>query len=157
MVSLTDIRNAKLGDLFCATIKKELTWEEADKIPLSIEGMPKGIRASEVLKRAVEMTLEDELGEVTEEAVTNVTEQIKHSVLSELTTEQGTILFKKGDEYFDMAQMKPLINSYKVNNLKPLSNYSTNPNDIEIVDGEEGLEFNMEEEVFEKYLEEIGM
>lgn len=60
MITLEDVRNAKLADLFCATIVKELTWEEAERYPLSVEGLPEGVTASDVLQYAVKSTLEKE-------------------------------------------------------------------------------------------------
>ena len=65
MITLEDVRNAKLADLFCATIVKELTWEE--RYPLSVEGLPEGVTASDVLLYAVKSTLE-ERGEMSEKA-----------------------------------------------------------------------------------------
>ena len=67
MITLEDVRNAKLADLFCATIVKELTWEEAERYPLSVEGLPEGVTASDVLQYAVKSTLE-ERGEMSEKA-----------------------------------------------------------------------------------------
>jgi len=38
-----------LHNEFHLTIVKELTWEEAERYPLSVEGLPEGVTASDVL------------------------------------------------------------------------------------------------------------
>ena len=83
MITLEDVRNAKLADLFCATIVKELTWEEAERYPLSVEGLPEGVTASDVLLYAVKSTLE-ERGEMSEKALEDMTKEIKEEILSGL-------------------------------------------------------------------------
>ena len=95
MITLEDVRNAKLADLFCATIVKELTWEEAERYPLSVEGLPEGVTASDVLQYAVKSTLE-ERGEMSEKALEDMTKEIKEEILSGLQESQNTIVLKKG-------------------------------------------------------------
>ena len=77
MITMEMVRNARLEDLFFATISKELTWEEAEKYHLSgLEGIPDGITPSELLRVAINEALE-EAGEKTEEAVEEKINEIK--------------------------------------------------------------------------------
>ena len=103
MITMEMVRNARLKDLFFATISKELTWEEADKYHLSgLEGIPDGITPSELLKIAVNEVLE-ETGEKTGDEVEEKINEIKNSILSCINEEQVTIVFIKNNEYFDAS------------------------------------------------------
>ena len=75
MITLEDVRNAKLQDLFCVTIVKELTWEEAEEYPLNIEGLPSGITANGVLLHAVQSTLEKS-GKMSDAAVEETVKEL---------------------------------------------------------------------------------
>lgn len=155
MITLEDVRNAKLADLFCATIVKELTWEEAERYPLSVEGLPEGVTASDVLQYAVKSTLE-ERGEMSEKALEDMTKEIKEEILSGLQESQNTIVLKKGTEYFDMADMQMLdTTKYKLERVVPLSQYATEEDFSVENDEKNGLEFCIDEKVFERYLNEI--
>ena len=154
MITMEMVRNARLEDLFFATISKELTWEEAEKYHLlGLEGIPDGITPSELLRVAITETLE-EAGENSEEAVEEKTNEIKNSILSCIKEEQVTIIFIKNNEYFDVTSMEILSDEYNISNLEPLSKYATE-NDFELEESEEGLVFSLEENILEKYLKEI--
>ena len=151
MITMEMVRNARLEDLFFATISKELTWEEAEKYHLSgLEGIPDGITPSELLKIAVNEVLE-ETGEKTGD---EVEEKIKKSILSCINEEQVTIVFIKNNEYFDVTTMESLSDEYRISNLEPLSNYATE-DDFEIEESEKELVFSLEDNILEKYLKEI--
>ena len=154
MITMEMVRNARLEDLFFATISKELTWEEAEKYHLSgLKGIPDGITPNELLKIAVNETLE-EAGEITEGAVEEKINEIKNSILSCIKEEQVTIIFVKNNEYFDVTVMEILSDEYEVSNLEPLFKYATE-DDFELEESEEGLVFSLEENILEKYLKEI--
>ncbi len=154
MITMEMVRNARLKDLFFATISKELTWEEADKYHLSgLEGIPDGITPSELLKIAVNEVLE-ETGEKTGDEVEEKINEIKNSILSCINEEQVTIVFIKNNEYFDVTTMESLSDEYRISNLEPLSNYATE-DDFEIEESEKELVFSLEDNILEKYLKEI--
>ena len=154
MITMEMVRNARLKDLFFATISKELTWEEADKYHLSgLEGIPDGITPSELLKIAVNEVLE-ETGEKTGDEVEEKINEIKNSILSCINEEQVTIVFIKNNEYFDVTTMESLSDEYRISNLEPLSNYATE-DDFEIEESEKVLVFSLEDNILEKYLKEI--
>ena len=154
MITMEMVRNARLEDLFFATISKELTWEEAEKYHLSgLEGIPDGITPSELLRIAIAEALE-EAGEITEGAVEEKINEIKNSILSCIKEEQVTIIFIKNNEYFDVTSMEIFSDEYNISNLEPLSKYATE-NDFELEESEEGLVFSLEENILEKYLKEI--
>ncbi len=147
MITMEMVRNARLEDLFFATISKELTWEEAEKYHLSgLEGIPDGITPSELLKIAVNEVLE-ETGEKTGD---EVEEKIKKSILSCINEEQVTIVFIKNNEYFDVTTMESLSDEYEVSNLEPLSKYATE-DDFEILENE----FTLEDNILVKYLKDL--
>ena len=147
MITMEMVRNARLEDLFFATISKELTWEEAEKYHLSgLEGIPDGITPSELLKIAVNEVLE-ETGEKTGD---EVEEKIKKSILSCINEEQVTIVFIKNNEYFDVTTMESLSDEYEVSNLEPLSKYATE-DDFEILENE----FTLEGNILVKYLKDL--
>ncbi len=154
MITMEMVRNARLKDLFFATISKELTWEEADKYHLSgLEGIPDGITPSELLKIVVNEVLE-ETGEKTGDEVEEKINEIKNSILSCINEEQVTIVFIKNNEYFDVTTMESLSDEYRISNLEPLSNYATE-DDFEIEESEKELVFSLEDNILEKYLKEI--
>ena len=154
MITMEMVRNARLKDLFFATISKELTWEEADKYHLSgLEGIPDGITPSELLKIAVNEVLE-KTGEKTGDEVEEKINEIKNSILSCINEEQVTIVFIKNNEYFDVTTMESLSDEYRISNLEPLSNYATE-DDFEIEESEKELVFSLEDNILEKYLKEI--
>ena len=154
MITMEMVRNARLKDLFFATISKELTWEEADKYHLSgLEGIPDGITPSELLKIAVNEVLE-ETGEKTGDEVEEKINEIKNSILSCINEEQVTIVFIKNNEYFDVTTMESLSDEYRISNLEPLSNYATE-DDFKIEESEKELVFSLEDNILEKYLKEI--
>ena len=151
MITMEMVRNARLEDLFFATISKELTWEEAEKYHLSgLEGIPDGITPSELLKIAVNEVLE-ETGEKTGD---EVEEKIKNSILSCINEEQVTIVFIKNNEYFDVTTMESLSDEYRISNLEPLSNYATE-DDFEIEESEKELVFSLEDNILVKYLKDL--
>ena len=150
MITMEMVRNARLKDLFFATISKELTWEEADKYHLSgLEGIPDGITPSELLKIAVNEVLE-ETGEKTGDEVEEKINEIKNSILSCINEEQVTIVFIKNNEYFDVTTMESLSDEYEVSNLEPLSKYATE-DDFEILENE----FTLEDNILVKYLKDL--
>ena len=150
MITMEMVRNARLEDLFFATISKELTWEEAEKYHLSgLEGIPDGITPSELLKIAVNEVLE-ETGEKTGDEVEEKINEIKNSILSCINEEQVTIVFIKNNEYFDVTTMESLSDEYEVSNLEPLSKYATE-DDFEILENE----FTLEDNILVKYLKDL--
>ena len=149
MITTNEIRSAKLKDLFCATIQKELTWEEAEEYPFTVEGFPECSTASELLSIAVELTIEELGGEVSEMAVRDIEEEVKKEILSDLIETQDTILLKKDGKYYDLAYMEILDSRYKIIRIEPLYKYGTEK-DFSIEEGK----FSVEEGVFEKYLNE---
>lgn len=153
MITLEDVRNAKLQDLFCVTIVKELTWEEAEEYPLNIEGLPSGITANGVLQHAVQSILEKS-GKLSDVAVEETVKEIKKQILSCLQETQNTIVLKKDNQYFDLADMAMLDTRYKVKREVPFSKYGTEK-DFKIVSENGILEFSIEDGIFEKYLEEF--
>ena len=154
MITMEMVRNARLEDLFFATISKELTWEEAEKYHLSgLEGIPDGITPSELLKIAVNEVLE-ETGEKTGDEVEEKINEIKNSILSCINEEQVTIVFIKNNEYFDVTTMESLSDEYRISNLEPLSNYATE-DDFEIEESEKELVFSLEDNILVKYLKDL--
>ena len=105
MITMEMVRNARLEDLFFATISKELTWEEAEKYHLSgLKGIPDGITPNELLKIAVNETLE-EAGEITEGGgLTDLRQKIESAAgMMQVTATPVfaltvTLPFKKGEE-----------------------------------------------------------
>lgn len=154
MITMEMVRNARLKDLFFATISKELKWEEADKYRLSgIEGIPDGITPNELLKIAINETLE-EAGENREGAIEEKINEIKNSILSCINEEQVTIVFAKNNEYFDVTTMEILSDEYEISNLEPLSKYAIE-DDFKIEKDGKTLVFSLEDNILEKYLKEL--
>lgn len=50
MITLDEVRNARLQDIFFVTLVKEYTWEEVEENPISIEGLPSEITVNSILK-----------------------------------------------------------------------------------------------------------
>ena len=96
------------------------------------------------------------LDEMSEKALEDMTKEIKEEILSGLQESQNTIVLKKGTEYFDMADMQMLdTTKYKLERVVPLSQYATEEDFSVENDEENGLEFCIDDKVFERYLNEI--
>jgi len=105
------------------------------------------------LRIAVRNVLSIQRVEVTEQKIRECEEDVKKAILSGLEETQHTILLKKGDEYFDLATMQMLEEEYEVVELTPFCMHGSE-SDYNFENTEKGLIFNLEEGVFEKYLNE---
>ena len=151
MISIEDVRKAKITDLYFAQIKKRLTWEEAENVKVYSDEYPNAKTPGDLLRIAVRNVLSRQRVEVTEQKIRECEEDVKKAILSGLEETQHTILLKKGDEYFDLATMQMLEEEYEVVELTPFCMHGSE-SDYSFENTEKGLIFNLEEGVFEKYL-----
>ena len=114
---------------------------------------PNAKTPGDLLRIAVRNVLSIQRVEVTEQKIRECEEDVKKAILSGLEETQHTILLKKGDEYFDLATMQMLEEEYEVVELTPFCMHGSE-SDYSFENTEKGLIFNLEEGVFEKYLNE---
>lgn len=153
MIKVEEVRKARLNELFFATIKKKPTWEEvgAIKIGESLD-YPRDMSPSKVLHLSIDMVTE--AGLVSAEKVPELTKELKTAILSEMAEEKPTVVYKKGDEYFDLTEMKTLDSENKPRNMARVSRYATKQ-DIEFEEENGKVYFRVEEGCYQRYLNEI--
>ena len=98
MISIEDVRKAKITDLYFAQIKKRLTWEEAENVKVYSDEYPNAKTPGDLLRIAVRNVLSSQRVVVTEQKIRECEEDVKKAILSGLEETQHTILLKKGDE-----------------------------------------------------------
>lgn len=153
MIKIEEVKNARLNELFFATIKKKPTWEEvgAIKVGESLD-YPSDMSPSKVLYLSIDMVTE--AGLVSAEKVPELTKELKTAILSEMAEEKPTVVYKKGDEYFDLTEMKTLDSENKPRNMARVSRYATKQ-DIEFEEENGKVYFLIEEGCYQRYLNEI--
>lgn len=153
MITMEDVRNAKLEELFLATIERRLSWEEAEAHNEPIEGFGKEMTVTELLRYAAK----NQLGKRTKPSEENIAKnvrRIKRRIKQGIMESYVTLLFKNDNIYFDILSKKELNNEHHINKIRPLSNYATEL-DFEFREDEDGVVLYIEDFVFQNYLNEV--
>ena len=153
MITMEDVRNAKLEELFLATIERELDWEEAEAHTEPVEGFRNGMNVSELLRYAAKNQL-GKRTELSEENILKNIRRIKRKIPRGIAESYITLLLKKDGMYFDILTKKELDNEYKIKNIRPLSKYVTEE-DVKIREDDDGLALYIEDFVFPNYCKDV--
>lgn len=155
-MTLAEYKNSRYEDLFLAVIKKEIDWENADKVVLKIPELPFEITARDALRNAVRDAIVENNQSPTEENMRSIEEEVKKTIGTQLEETNPVILLKTKEGYIDLSKMENLESDYKVACLIPFKEYY-GENDYSFKEDENGpyLEIDTEplEEFFKDYEE----
>jgi len=155
-MTLNDYRMLKYEDFFLAIIKREMNWEEAAHVYLTIPDYPGEVTAIELLRMAVDEALMENNEPLTDENRKRIEEDVKRKITPNLEEWYPVILVKTEEGYIDLSQMQKLEPEYKIICQTPLSEYYKE-GEYSFEEDEDGpyLEIDMEPlEVFGKDFEE---
>ena len=153
MIKVEEVKKARLNELLFAIIKKKPEWEEVGSIKIGESlDYPSDMSPSKVLYLSIDMVTE--AGLVSAEKVPELTKELKTAILSEMAEEKPTVVYKKGDEYFDLTEMKTLDSENKPRNMAKVSRYAT-VKDVEFEEKNGKVYFLIEESCYYGYLNEI--
>ena len=149
-MTLAEYKNSRYEDLFLAVIKKEIDWENADKVILDIPDIPFDFTALDALKNAVREALIENNEPLTEENQKRIEEEVKQTIGTHLEETNPVILLKTEEGYIDLSVMKNLEPKYKVVCLIPFKEYY-GKNDYSFNEDEDGQYFEIDTDPLEKF------
>lgn len=152
-MTLAEYKNSRYEDLFLAVIKKEIDWENADKIILDIPDIPFVFTAHDALRTAVRDALVENNQKPTEENMRSIEEEVKQTIGTNLEETNPVILLKTEEGYIDLSVMKKLESEYKVVCLIPFKKYY-GENDYSFNEDEDGPYLEIDMEPFEKFFKD---
>ena len=139
MIKVEEVKKARLNEVGSIKIGESLDY-------------PSDMSPSKVLYLSIDMVTE--AGLVSAEKVPELTKELKTAILSEMAEEKPTVVYKKGDEYFDLTEMKTLDSENKPRNMAKVSRYAT-VRDVEFEEENGKVYFRVEEGCYQRYLNEI--
>lgn len=122
-MTLNDYRMLRYEDFFLAIIKREMNWEDAEHVYLTIPDYPAEITAVELLRIAVDEALIENNEPLTDENRKRIEDDVKQTITPNLEEWYPVILVKKDTVYIDLSQMQELESEYKIICQIPLSEY----------------------------------
>lgn len=149
-MTLAEYKNSRYEDLFLAVIKKEIDWENADKVILDIPDIPFDFTALDALENAVREALIENNEPLTEENQKRIEEEVKQTIGTHLEETNPVILLKTEEGYIDLSVMKNLEPEYKVVCLIPFKEYY-GENDYSFNEDEDGPYFEIDTDPLEKF------
>ena len=153
-MTLTEYKNSRYEDLFLAVLKKEIDWENADKIILNIPDIPFDFTALDALKNAVREALVENNEHLTEENQKRIEEEVKQTIGTNLEETNPVILLKTEEGYIDLSVMRKLDSEYKVICLIPFKEYY-GEDDYSFNEDENGPYLEIDMEPFEKFAKDF--
>ena len=122
-MTLNDYKMLRYENFFLAIIKREMNWEDAEHVFLTLPDYPDPITAIELLRIAVDETLIETNEPLTDENRKRVEEDVKQTITPNLEEWHPVILVKQDDGYIDLSQMQKLETSYQIVCQIPFSKY----------------------------------
>lgn len=152
-MTLNDCRLLRYEDFFLAIIKKEMDWDEAEHVLLTIPDYSHKISAANLLKMAIDEALRENNEPLTEENKKRIEEDVKQTITPNLEEWYPVILVKHENGYIDLSQMQELDTAYKIVCQIPLSKYYRE-GDYSFEEDEDGPYLNIDMEPFEVFVKD---
>lgn len=149
-MTLNDYKSLRSEVLFLAIIKREMNWQDAEKVFFSHPDFKEQITAHDLLEIAVKEALIENNEPITDEKKKEIEEEVKQTIASNLEEWYPVILVKQEDGYIDLSKMKKLETSYKITCQIPLSKYYKEC-DYSFEEDEDGPYLNIDMEPLEQF------
>lgn len=152
-MTLNEYRMLRYEDFSLAIIKREMNWDDAAHVWLTIPNHPFQITALDLLKMAVDEAIMENNEPLTEENRKKIEEEVKQTITPNLEEWYPVILVKHEDGYLDLSQMGNLENCYKIVCQVPFSQYY-NESDYSFEEDEDGPYLNIDMEPFNAFVKD---
>lgn len=153
-MTLKQCNTFRKENLFLCVIKKEVNWEKADTIFLTIPGYPNQMTALDLLKMAVDEAIMENNENLTDEYKNRIEEEVKQQITPNIEEYYPVILAEADNVYYDLSIMKELDSEFKIIVKTPLSKYYPNADDFSFEEDEEGPYLNIDMKSFNHFVDD---
>lgn len=152
-MTLNDYRMLRYEDFFLAVIKRNLNWEEAENVLITLPHLSSPVSALELLKMSVEAALKENNVPLTDENKKRIEEKVKQAITPNLEERYPVILVKHETGYIDLSKMQKLEPEYQIVCQVPLKKYYKE-SDYSFEEDKDGPYFNIHMEPFKLFVKD---
>lgn len=152
-MTLEEYRNSRYEDLFLAVIKKEIDWNNAERVFVTVEDFPNPITISDLLKIVVREAIIENGETLTQENQKRIEEEAKQIIGNKLGEIYFVILLNKDNRYIELGRMIPLEPEYQIICQIPFKAYYKKE-EYSFEEDEDGPYLSIDMKPFEKFVKD---